>query len=126
MNKQTAGNRAVAGPRAPVVQSVFPSPLAGEGRVGASGCGDRGSRIYQVDPGQSGGKAHHPTVGSDDLEWQLGVRQVPGGLVVVAPAEHISGTGPLQVEVDGRRTVDVGEAGVVMRDLKQDDVHRLR
>src|ERR1700686_5621644 len=43
----------------------------------------------------------------------------------MAPGEDISRTGALQVEVDGRHTVDVGEAGVVMRDLEQDDVHRL-
>src|SRR6202521_6448099 len=78
-----------------------------------------------MEPGQSGGKVHHLAIGADDLEGQLGVRQVPGGNVGMAPGEDISRTGALQVEVDGRHTVNVGEAGVVMRDLEQDDVHGL-
>src|SRR5216683_3843755 len=118
-NEKTNGRHlAVAGLRAPVVPSLSfssPPPLAGEGRVGArSGRGDRCPWIDQVEPGQSGGKVHHLAIGTDDLQRQLGVRQVPGGRVAVAPGEDIRRTGPLEVEVDSRRTVDVGEAGIVM------------
>src|SRR5260370_40688602 len=79
-----------------------------------SGRRDRCPWIDEMEPGQSSGKGHHLAIGADDLEGQLRVREVPGGRVVVALGEDIGGTRPLQVEIDGGRTVDVGEAGVVM------------
>src|ERR1700737_1092863 len=87
-----------------------------------SGRRDRCPWIDEMEPGQSSGKAHYLTIGADDLEGQLGVREVPGGRVVMAPGENIGRTDPLQVEIDGGRTVDVGEPGVVLRDLDQDGV----
>src|SRR3979490_1960573 len=75
-----------------------------------SGDGDRRARVEQVDPGEALRKMHRLAVGPEDLQWLLGIGEVPFRGVAMALAKHIRRTGPLEIEVGVRDAQHFGEA----------------